>query len=38
MEKYYRLRKEKKQELAIALSLPEEEGNIRDKVFSELDV
>ena len=28
----------KKQGLAIALSLPEEEGNIRDKVFSELDV
>ena len=27
----------KKQGLAIALSLPEE-GNIRDKVFSELDV
>ena len=27
-----------KQGLAIALSLPEEEGNVRDKVFSELDV
>ena len=37
MKKYYRLRK-KKQGLAIALSLPEEGGDIRDKVFIELDV
>ena len=37
MEKYYRKKTIKKQGLAIALSLPEE-GNIRDKVFGELDV
>ena len=37
MEKYNRLRK-KKQRLAIPLSLPEDDSNIRHKVFNEINI